>query len=157
MCGFDCGVNFRIRDTTWSLGSAHSTPRSMCLCIQDCFITKGCDNFWGRIYLSFYFLYVYIFIYFYSCNFCHAPCCLHDMRLIMNECSLVCNSWVCQYPYAALMIKGYVKIFTLGCNFMLLIVGCGAMVLVYCWCHDDTIICHMDILIYNLFPWFMFW
>ena len=53
---------------------------------------------------------------------------LHDMRLIMNVCSLVCNSWVCQYPYAALMIIGYMKIVTLGCNFMLLIVGCRTMV-----------------------------
>ena len=57
-------------------------------------------NFRGRINLSFYFLYVYIFIYFYSCTFWHAPSCLHDMWLITSECSLVCHSWVCQYPCA---------------------------------------------------------
>ena len=50
------------------------------------------------------------------------------------------------------MIKGYVKIFTLGCNFMLLFVGCRALVPCVLLCHNDTINSHMDILIYNIIP-----
>ena len=50
------------------------------------------------------------------------------MGLITNVCSLVCNSWLCHYPYAALMIIGYMKIVTLGCIFMFLLIDCRTMV-----------------------------
>ena len=53
---------------------------------------------------------------------------LHGMGLITNVCCLVCNSWVCHYPYAARMIIGYVKIVTLRCNFMLLLIDCRTMI-----------------------------
>ena len=89
LCGFDCGVNFRIRDTTWSLGSAHSTPRSMCLCIQDCFITKGCDNFWGRIY-------IYLFIFCMFIYLCIFVAVIFDMLLAACMiCDLLRMSVVC--------------------------------------------------------------
>ena len=43
-------------------------------------------------------------------------------------------------PVSMCMFIRYLRIVTLWCNFMLLIVGCRAMVPVYCWCRDDTVL-----------------
>ena len=64
LCGFDCGVNFRIRDTTWSLGSAHSTPRSVCFAFSIVLLLRGVITFGVEyIYLFIFCMYICLYIF----------------------------------------------------------------------------------------------